>query len=161
MTFRTWDFESPDPCESCSVGLESTYRYNHALEALVLLILCLNSACVAGHVLVVILALFCCCPRCVFSRCRSPCRGASFECVHVFVYAKWQVEVSVSEQYKTKLRFECNDLRQRQQARVAQASWDGGSGDGSTVVSFLVFWGDAASQRRVQEAQKWCLPYMV
>lgn len=32
-----------------------------------------------------------------------------------------RVEVSVTEQYKTKLRFECHDLRQRQQARVAQA----------------------------------------
>lgn len=30
------------------------------------------------------------------------------------------MEVSVTEQYKTKLRFECHDLRQRQQARVAQ-----------------------------------------
>lgn len=36
--------------------------------------------------------------------------------------AKRQVEISVTEQYKTKLRFECHDKRQRQQARVAQAS---------------------------------------
>lgn len=37
-------------------------------------------------------------------------------------FLKRQVEVSVTEQYKTKLRFECHEMQQRQQAKVAQAS---------------------------------------
>eukprot|EP00903_Cladosiphon_okamuranus_P009199 g8785.t1 len=32
-----------------------------------------------------------------------------------------RVEVSVTEQYKTKLRYECHDMRQRKEARLAQA----------------------------------------
>lgn len=85
--------------------------------------------------------------------------GAAFGDVSL----RWvpQVEVAVTEDYRTRLRFECNYMRQKNQARVTQASTQFGirngvlsytspflaAGAAAAARSYLVFFGRHFSSR--------------